>query len=114
MKPVTNEQLAKALGWKRIQGLSASENKKWYWRQEKTGSNSCNCPPFTTDLNCIAGAIEAHGLGWQVLSCTMVFVEACVFDYVNTGYENAKRKKSKIPAQALANAFYAYLKGRKP
>ena len=65
---LTDEKVAKALGWKRMKGRTISRTTSIYWTFPGAGrGRSQKQPPhFTTSLDAIVAEIEAWELAWFV------------------------------------------------
>lgn len=117
MKTLTDAYVAKKLGWKKVQGLSASENSRFYWRQKSTGSNSPQCPRFTTSLDAIVAEVEARDRGWRVEASRpnihgVKQYAAWVVGDVDGQYRRAEAFDHTAPL-ALCRALLAYLEDEK-
>jgi hypothetical protein len=105
MKPVTDAQIAKLAGIKRVEGLSGSENRRFYWRQESTGSNFQTLPAFTKSLDAITALIrsEPERPLFSVRELRGGWVDAEVGTFASM--------QEAEPAYVLATAYAAYKKG---
>jgi hypothetical protein len=103
VKKLTDEIMAKALGWesKRI-----GRKRSWRRNQDFSWTIGEPPPPFTTSLDAIVAEIDARNLWFKLESVTSgrkdCFHEACV--YKDTGY------RGDTAPLALCHALLAYLK----
>ena len=106
MKPLTNEAVAKALGWY----AGKVKGQWWNWKRpsDHMPLNDYEIPHFTTSLDAIVGEIEARKLAWAVGS-SQKDTEARVgktFDASKTYFI----EQAKTAPLALCHALLAYLK----
>lgn len=95
---LTDESVAKALGWLSLKGYPK-------WQMRAPDGEIRNCPNFTTSLDAIVAEIEARGLDWCL---SENFSDSC-----GASVELSSAKE-KTPALALCAALMAYLKKGKP
>ena len=105
MKPLTDAQVAKALGWK-YKGSNPYGIDRWQMPGAKLVITR-TAPRFTTSLDAIAAEVDARGLFWEAGRGTQarIFEKPDAFGLLATG-------KGPTAPLALCRALLAYLKER--
>ena len=111
MKPVTDAQVAKALGWRivtwRGEQYGVAPGKKFSIRQKERPSTGW-WPHYTTDLSTIVAEVEGRGIVWQV-----GYSGYSPGNYYATLWRNGDvDAKAPTAPLALCRALLAYLKER--
>lgn len=103
MKRLTDEQVAKALGWV-CKYPHRLNNAGW----RKPGDVGLHrLPFFTTSLDAIVAEVEARGLKWAVANLDQ---KRKPLAWVRKFHSNQAEARSLTPALALCAALLAYLK----
>lgn len=104
MKKLTDEIVAKALGWKKFNSI---------WIFPNTVGGRTYPPSFTKDLNALMGAIYDRGLYWKLIRTGKPLYQA----FIHPGEPSAKWgfcASEKTAPLALCHALLAYLKRGNP
>lgn len=113
---ITNESMAKALGWKRS---LPRDRPRGVWVDIKGNFKTCSDKPFTTSLDAIVWEIEARGLKWthngpylnvrgeRKIHCVEIY-ETC--DTENPKHREVKTFRADTAPLALCAALLAFLK----
>lgn len=120
---LTNEKVAKALGWESLMSPRAKGRLECYWQRSrsKAGLPPSNNPAkwtdehfgpphFTTSLDAIVSEIEARGLNWEVLMFSGGHgFWGKVYKW-DRGSDSLISQDAKTAPLALCSALLSYLK----
>lgn len=112
MKKLTDEDVAKALGWK-YEGAGKGNPPVW-WKgvPPELAHRGIKPPPFTTSLDSIVAEIEARQLGWGVMFANSNSLYEGQVESLIIGGPRTQGGGITAPL-ALCHALLAYLKETK-
>lgn len=106
MKKLTDEAVAKKLGWKRGEIYATILGQSMYEWISPEGRGNGNVPSFTTSLDAIVGEIEARGLDWAGYT----FVDGFCAEV--SGDKMRSEEMDTTTPLALCRALIAYLESK--